>query len=271
MFTPAYTEVMSDELPTLPWERPRGRTRPPRIPLTRDRIVEAAYVVLDREGYDRLSMRMVAAELGVAVSALYAHVSSKDELLELMYSRFFADMDLPDPDPERWREQLRDYARAALAKLRSHRDLARISMGSVPFKPEMLPHMDAILGVFRAAGLPDRVAGAAGDVLSTFVDGFALEESMWQDRYRATDEPTWQGMREALERYFAELPPERFPHLTALSHSMLGRSNDERFDLGVEIIIRGLASFAAEAAATGETGGDRTGTGEADATERPAG
>ncbi|MFF0308000.1 TetR/AcrR family transcriptional regulator [Streptosporangium sp. NPDC004379] len=256
---------MSDELPALPWDRPRGRTRPPRIPLSRDRIIEAAFTVLDREGYDRLSMRMVAAELGVAVSALYAHVSSKDELLELMYARFFADLEWPEPDPERWREQLRDYTRAALARLRSHRDMARVSMGAVPFKPEMLPHMDALLGVFRAAGLPDRVAGAAGDVLSTFVDGFALEENMWQDRYSASDELTWQGMREALERYFAELPPERFPHLTALSHSILGRSNDERFDLGVEIIIRGLASFAAEAAANDEAATAGTGS-----PERPA-
>src|SRR4051794_5332230 len=155
---------MSDELPALPWERSRRGTGPARIPLTRDRIVDAAYVVLDREGYEKLSMRQVAAELGVAVSALYSHVSSKDELFELMYARMFENWSPPEPDPEHWREQVRDYARAGRARLHEHRDLARISMGGVPFSPETLPHLDRILGLFRAGGLPDRVAGAAGDM-----------------------------------------------------------------------------------------------------------
>jgi TetR/AcrR family transcriptional regulator, tetracycline repressor protein len=249
-----YTDVMSDELPALPWERSRRRTAPARIPLTRDRIVDAAYVVLDREGYEKLGMRQVAAELGVAVSALYSHVSGKDELLELMYVRMFEGWSMPEPDPERWREQIKDYARAGRARLHEHRDLARISMGSVPFGPEMLPHVDRVLGLFRAGGLPDRVAGAAGDMISTFIDGFALEESMWESRRRESGENTWAEMRETLERYFKELPPDRFPNLVALSDSMFDSSNDDRFDLGIEIIIRGLASFVEETEAGGSSG-----------------
>ncbi|MEV7012750.1 TetR/AcrR family transcriptional regulator [Streptosporangium sp. NPDC051022] len=248
---------MSDELPALPWERARRRPGPARIPLTRDRIVEAAYTVLDRVGYEKLSMRQVAAELGVAVSALYAHVSSKDELLELMYLRMFEEWELPDPDPERWREQVRDYAREGRGKMHSHRDMARVSMSGMPFSPEALPHLDRLLGLFRAGGLPDRLAGAAGDVISTFINGFALEESIWESRHQESGdhawtqksgEQSWEEIREALQRYFENLPPERFPHLTALSGSMLNKTNDERFDLGIEIIIRGLASFAEDAA-----------------------
>ncbi|SNT62706.1 transcriptional regulator, TetR family [Streptosporangium subroseum] len=245
---------MNDELPALPWERSRRRTAPARIPLTRDRIVDAAYVVLDREGYEKLGMRQVAAELGVAVSALYSHVSSKDELFELMYVRMFDDWDLPEPDPEHWREQVAEYARDGRARLHKHRDMARISMGGIPFGPETLPYMDRILGIFRAGGLPDRVAGAAGDVISTFIDGFALEESMWETRRRESGQNSWAEMRETLERYFEELPPDRFPHLVALSNTMFENSNDDRFDLGIEIIIRGLASFVEEVEKT-EAGG----------------
>ncbi|MEV4091964.1 TetR/AcrR family transcriptional regulator [Streptosporangium saharense] len=246
---------MSDELPALPWERTRRRTGPARIPLTRDRIVEAAYTVLDRVGYEKLSMRQVAAELGVAVSALYAHVSSKDELLELMYLRMFRDWELPAPDPDNWREQIRQYARTGRTRLHEHRDMARIAMTGFPFSAEALPHLEQLLAVFRAGGLPDHLAGAAGDMISTFMNGFAFEESVWEDRQEEVDESprdqpvserSWTEIRETLERYFRELPPDRFPNLVGLADVMLQRTNDERFDLGIEIIIRGLASYAAE-------------------------
>ncbi|MEV8633470.1 TetR/AcrR family transcriptional regulator [Streptosporangium sp. NPDC051023] len=250
---------MSDELPVLPWERSRRRPGPARIPLTRDRIVDAAYTVLDRVGHDKLSMRQVAAELGVAVSALYAHVSSKDELLELMYLRMFRDWNPPEPDPEHWREQVREYARTGRAKLHEHRDMARIAMAGFPFSAEALPHLDRLIGIFRAGALPDRLAGAAGDVISTFMNGFALEESMWESRRQESsdrawdqesDEESWEKIKATLESYFRDLPPDRFPNLVALSGTLLEKSNDERFDLGIEIIIRGLASFAAENART---------------------
>ncbi|MFC0862488.1 TetR/AcrR family transcriptional regulator [Sphaerimonospora cavernae] len=231
------------DMPTPPWERPRRRPAPARIPLTRDRIVEAAFVVLDREGYDRLSMRQVAAELGVAVSALYAHISGKDDLLELMYHRLFDGAEVPDPDPARWQQQIREYASQSRDRLKRHRDAARISMGNVPFSPELLPHMERLLALLSAAGLPDRVTAIAGDLLSTYVNGFVLEEGMWAERYRDTDVRSWEAMRDEIRGYFASLPPDRFPNMVRLAELMVDESNDYRYDLGLEIILRGLASY----------------------------
>ncbi|MYX98999.1 TetR family transcriptional regulator [Streptomyces sp. SID486] len=239
--------------PPSPWERERrarARVAAAREPLSRERIVDAAFTVLDRQGLDRLSMRQVAAELGAAVSALYAHVSSKDDLLELMYTRLFGGFAKPEPDPERWQEQVRDYARAWRHRLLSHRDMARISMAHVPFTAELLPHVEALLAVFRSAGLPDRIAAEAGDIISTYVDGFVLEEGMWQDRAAlhgaggpSPARPDWREMAGEMQNYFATLPAEDFPHLRALSGMMVTDSSDERFDIGLEIILRGLASY----------------------------
>ncbi|MGW1916821.1 TetR/AcrR family transcriptional regulator [Streptomyces sp. NPDC002076] len=239
--------------PPSPWERERpARTHvaPVRMPLSRKRVAEAALTVLDRHGLDGLSMRQVAAELGVAVSALYAHVSSKDDLLELMYTRLFDDYALPAPDPEHWQEQLRDFARAWRRRLLSHRDMARISMGHVPFTAELLPHVEALLAIFRTAGLPDRIAAEAGDLISTYIDGFVLEEGMWRDRAAqhgghaaSPARPDWREMTDEMQNYFASLPAQDFPHLRALAGLMVTDSSDERFDIGLEIILRGLASY----------------------------
>ncbi|SOD89786.1 TetR/AcrR family transcriptional regulator [Streptomyces sp. Ag109_G2-15] len=239
--------------PPSPWERERParpRVAPARAPLSRERVVEAAFTVLDRQGLDGLSMRQVAAELGVTVSALYAHVSSKDDLLELMYTRLFDGFTMPEPDPERWQEQVRDYARSGRQRLLSHRDMARISMAHVPFTAELLPHVEALLAIFRTAGLPDRIAAEAGDLISTYIDGFALEEGMWQDRAGRSGgdgsslaRPDWREMADEMQNYFASLPAADFPHLRALAGLMVSDSSDERFDIGLEIILRGLASY----------------------------
>ncbi|MET7982797.1 MULTISPECIES: TetR/AcrR family transcriptional regulator [unclassified Streptomyces] len=244
--------------PPSPWERERpdrARVAPARAPLSRERIVEAAFTVLDRSGLDGLSMRQVAGELGVTVSALYAYVSSKDDLLELMYTRLFDGFSLPEPDQERWREQVREYARSWRRVLLSHRDMARISMAHVPFTAELLPHVESLLAVFRTAGLPDRIAAEAGDLISTYIDGFVLEEGMWQDRAAQQSgggtlaRPDWREMADEMQNYFASLPEEDFPHLRALSGVMVTDSSDERFDIGLEIILRGLASYLPDATA----------------------
>ncbi|MER5542308.1 TetR/AcrR family transcriptional regulator [Streptomyces sp. NPDC002589] len=247
--------------PPSPWDRgrpARAHVAPARAPLSRQRVVEAAFTVLDRQGLDGLSMRQVAAELGVAVSALYAHVSSKDDLLELMYTRLFDGAELPAPDPERWQEQVRDYARSGRRRLRSHRDMARISMAHVPFTAELLPHVEALLAIFRTSGLPDRIAAMAGDLISTYIDGFVLEEGMWQDRAAGQGgddaslaRPDWRAMADEMRNYFASLPADDFPHLRALAGLIVSDSSDERFDIGLEIILRGLASYLPDSAASG--------------------
>ena len=230
-----------DDVPTPPWERPRKRQAPARVPLTRERIVDAAFVVLDRDGLDKLSMRQVAAELGFAVSALYVHVDGKDELFELMYNRMFDDADLPEPDPERWQEQIKDFARSGRQRLLRHRDMARISMGHVPFTAELLPYVEKLFAIFRAGGLPDKVMAIAGDLLSTYMEGFTLEESMWQERMR---DSSWKTISAETKDYFSSLPPDRFPNMVALAPLLVEESNDYRFELGLDVIVRGLASYA---------------------------
>ncbi|MFH8221075.1 TetR/AcrR family transcriptional regulator [Streptomyces sp. NPDC018057] len=243
--------------PPTPWERrhpSRPRLTPARTPLSRERIVDAAFDVLDRQGLDGLSMRQVAAGLEVTVSALYAHVSSKDDLLQLMYTRLFEGVEMPEPDPERWQQQLRDFARSGRRRLLAHRDMARISMAHVPFTAELLPQVESFLGILRTAGLPDRIAAEAGDLISTYIDSFVMGETMWQGR-SAQDErdapagagPDWSGIAEEMRTYFASLPERDFPHLHALSGLMVTESADERFDIGLEIILRGLASYLPDA------------------------
>src|SRR5919197_155923 len=80
--------------------------------LTRDRIVRAATDLIERQGADALSMRRVAAELGVAVMSLYNHVPSKDALLDAVAERILAGMNVPSDPAMHWTERARSLVRA---------------------------------------------------------------------------------------------------------------------------------------------------------------
>lgn len=79
---------------------PKKRT----TPLTKDELFAAALSIADAEGLDALSMRRLAAEVGVEAASLYHHLPNKDALLDGVLVRMRAEMRIPDPLPEDWKE-----------------------------------------------------------------------------------------------------------------------------------------------------------------------
>jgi len=76
--------------------------------LSRDRIVDEALAMARDEGVAAVTLRPLAARLGVGASALYRHVASRDELLALMHARV---TDSPSAVPdEPWEPALRRVA-----------------------------------------------------------------------------------------------------------------------------------------------------------------
>ena len=61
---------------------------------------------MEREGYEALTMRRVATALETGPSSLYAHVVNKEDLDELLIGRLCAEINLPEPDPATWRQQV---------------------------------------------------------------------------------------------------------------------------------------------------------------------
>jgi AcrR family transcriptional regulator len=220
-----------------PWWRPaKGGTRT-KQPLSRDAIVDAAIKVLDAEGVDALTIRRLADELGTGPATLYWHIKGKHELGELVYDRIMGEIELPEPDPSRWQEQLKQLARRAYRILRSHKDAARLSLGTIPVGPNGLAVMDWSLGLLMAAGIDKAVAAYIGDLMGRYLDASVLDQPAADDEQR--DE-----MFAMLHGYFAGLPVERFPNVTALAGEMFEMDDEERFELGLEILMRGVETYA---------------------------
>src|SRR5215218_7220008 len=88
-----------------------------REPLTRDRILEAALEVMDREGLEAVTMRRIGRELGVEAMSLYNHVRDKEDILDAICEEVMAQFRVPDA--QEWTEAARagshEYRRLLLA------------------------------------------------------------------------------------------------------------------------------------------------------------
>ena len=206
-------------------------------------IVTAAIEVLDEAGYAGLSMRRVADRLGTGAASLYAHVSGREELLELVFDELVGQVKLEAPDPARWREQLHRLLRDFRDILASHTDAALAGLGRVPTSPQTLAAAEVMTGVMRAGGISDRVIALGFDQIVLWVSASAYEEGL----RRKTDPAELERYYAGVHGFYASLPPDRYPVLTAIAPGMTGADADDRFEFGLNVLIAGLeAASAAE-------------------------
>jgi AcrR family transcriptional regulator len=236
--------IADAELPQPPWARsPQRPPRRRRDLLTQETIVEAALEVLDADGLDQLSMRHVARTLNTTAGALYWHVGSKDGLLDLIFDRVIGEQHVPDPDPGRWQEQVKDVARTMRATILRHRDIVRLSIGRIPMGPNALRWADRVLALLRAGGLSDRLALAGQHLLISIVIGFAIDETGEGGQPPAAEPPPG-AAGEMARDYVTTLPADRFSNLVAVADHFTGGDGDERFELLLGIFVDGLAQRA---------------------------
>ena len=225
-------------MPTLPWHKPRSR-RAGREPLTAERIVAAAIEILDRDGLDAVTTRRVAEALGTGSASLYAHVTSREELIELMVDRIAGEISVPEPDPARWQDQLRAYARHAQQVWASHADITRASLATIPTGPGRLRVIEGLLAIHRAAGFSLKMAAWAVDRLQIYIDSDVFEGSLYAAKVkRGLDVDEYLG---SVRDYYRRLPAERFPLVTSMAE-IITADGDQRFEFGLDLLIGGLAA-----------------------------
>jgi len=228
-------------IPEPPWKA-APRERPARPPLTRDAIVDAALRVLEREGAAGLSMRRVAQELGTGTGSLYWHVSSKEELINLLVDRVASQIEVPPPDPERWQEQLKDWMLQAWRVFQRYPGVAGLTLGRIPVGPNLVRWTEWMLALLRGAGVPDHIAAFAGDLGGLYLGASAYERGMAGSPPTGEDLSADEVVR-MIRGYYESLPADQFPNVLATLDELFSGGPDERFELGLEVIIRGLASY----------------------------
>jgi AcrR family transcriptional regulator len=228
--------------------RPQSRQATRRPGLTVEQIVAAAISILDEGGIAGLSMRKVADRLDTGAATLYAYVSGRDELLELVFDELVGSVPVPEPDPERWRAQLIKMMQDLHAVLVSHRDAALAGLGRIPTTPKTMASGEVLVTIMRAGGLTDRVIGLGLDTMFLYVAAAAFEDSLMDESMGPEELAAY---HEGVHEFFAAMPVDQFPALVSLVPHLTGPDGDERFLFGLEAMIAGFEALSTRERAGG--------------------
>lgn len=181
-------------------------------------VVRAALEILDEQGAAAISMRTIAARLGVRMNTVLWHAKSKARLMELLADAIVSEAALDDL-PAHWRERATELARRYRHALLAHRDGAMVVTGTYAAEPATLDFAEALVGAILDSGLPARQAAWTCWNLIYFTLGLTQEEQALPDR--STTDLTI-GQRSALRRVASALTESSF---------------EERFEFGLARLL----------------------------------
>lgn len=218
-------------------------------PLSRPQVLAAAVALADREGLAAVSMRHLAAELGVVPMALYKHVSDKNDLVAGMIDLVVAGYAAPPPGLE-WREGVRRRVLVARDALLEHPWLRPAIEAASQRTPAVLGHMDAVAGELAAGGLSYDLVHHAMHALGHRIWGFSPEAFSSPAAPSAPPPPTPAPSTAEQEAMMAALA-QRFPHIAAIALDAVARSPlgacDEQFEFEftLDLLLEAVARLHA--------------------------
>jgi AcrR family transcriptional regulator len=192
--------------------------------LNADAIVETALRIADRDGFDAVSMRNVAAELGVGTMSLYHHVADKEELLERMADAVAGEVVMPRGVPSHWRDALREIAHRTYASFMRHPWLLETAGQRTLVTPNHLRHIEQSIAVVAKLDVGRDTATAMVMATDDYTVGHVFRRTRFPDSGRPDVTPEDQarlrdmlatGEYPRLAELFAQgqdiaLPPDTF-------------------------------------------------------------
>jgi AcrR family transcriptional regulator len=207
----------------------------PRVPLSRERVFQAAVALADERGFESLTMRALGEELGVEAMSLYHHVANKDELLDGMVDVVFSEIELPTTDVD-WKTAMRRRAISTREALARHRWAVGLLQSSTSPGPASLRLVNAVLGCLREAGFSVEDAVHAYSAQDAYIYGFALQE-----KTLPVDTPG--ELAEAAETMRRRFSADEYPHLAETITERVTKSGydfADEFEFGLDLILDGL-------------------------------
>lgn len=214
-----------------------------RRPLSRRRIVATGLRYVDTHGLDALSMHKLGATLGVTGMSLYSHVADKEALLDGIVALMWEEVEFAPGPADGWQDTVRMLARSLREMAQRHPHAAPLLIRRPRFPEPALRISDTLLHTLRAAGVPSRLATPLLRTVISYGLGFALAEQSFLPSSPDPDEDEDGRFR----RVSSLVPPDLDSDLLQVALVICGECNvADEFELGIELMIRGLEAQLAE-------------------------
>jgi len=206
----------------------------PRVPLSRERVLQAAIVLADESGIESLSMRKLGQALGVEAMSLYNHVTNKNDILSGIVDIIESGIELPSRGGD-WKRALRTTAMSAHDVLEQHPWAASLTLSTGGTRPARWHYMNGILGCLREAGFSAETTDLAYHALESHIAGFTL----WTAQLQIEPDE----LPDLAATFVSELPDGEFPYLIEHVEQHLKERSAENvgaFAFGLDLILDGL-------------------------------
>ncbi|NED95742.1 TetR/AcrR family transcriptional regulator [Phytoactinopolyspora alkaliphila] len=226
------------------WRRGERPTRGPKPGLTLDKIIIAAIEVADAEGLEALSMRKVAAKLGVGTMSLYRYVPGKSELLDLMLDHVVKiPGELSAEGSQHWRAFLEADARGHWQLCLDHQWYPFVDQTRPLLGPNGLRGVEYAVGQLSATGLSDQELIMLISVVSNFVEATArtyISELQAEKRTGVSNDEFWAAQEPVLVE---AMNSGEFPTMAQLSEDTFWFTHEQVFEFGLQRLLDGFEAF----------------------------
>jgi len=216
--------------------KPPKSVKPAKPGLTRDSIIAAAMAIIDRDGYEELSMRKLGKELGVNPMSIYYHFPNKVALTDALIEVVMSSIDLSLDDPGRaTEERLLNAAYIYRNALLAYPTLIPAMAGRAPRTIPGLRPVEVLISIFVESGMTVDDAFTSMSVLASFVRGAVAREVYTELELQNA------GQQESFATALAGiLSPVEFPNLVKVDARCEYLGSEAMFDRGARALIRGL-------------------------------
>ena len=210
-------------------------SQPVRLPLSRDRILQVAVEIMDKEGLGSLTMRKLGHDLDVEAMALYRHVHEKADILDGIVDLVLGEIDL-SPCSSSWRMSLRASAISAHEALLRHPWTCGLVLSpNLRAIPSRMLYIESILARLRAAGFSPSAASRGYHAIDSHILGFTL----WELGHTIPDDSSG----ELLGTFIRQFDYASYPFLGEHLLEHLKESDSEEigdFEFGLDLILDGI-------------------------------
>lgn len=201
--------------------------------LSRQKIIDEAIKIADKEGLSELSMRKLAEKLDVEAMSLYHHIKNKDELIAEM-----VDSVVPSIEPievcDDWKDAMRKRADIMRATLIKHPWAAHQFVAGFNIGPNMFKYVDTTIGYLLHAGFSYKMTDYAWNTIDSYIYGYNMQSQnfpLQPHEYQSV-----------AKQYLPMIPKDTYPHMHGMTQSIIKGTHDgiQDFHFGLELILESL-------------------------------
>jgi TetR/AcrR family transcriptional regulator, tetracycline repressor protein len=213
----------------------------PTAKLSQEAVVDRALQLADSGGLEALTIRKLAADLGVTPMALYWHFHSKEDLLDGLAERLWSQIDTTLDPSASWSAQLRGLLESLITVLRGHPAAVGLLIAHKGRSEAALRVMEVALEVLRGAGFDLDYASAIAQL--GLWTGIMLTMSEPGAEIPPTEDRA--EMQRIKQVKFATLPIASYPRLVECALPMTACDDPAfHYEFGVSVFIAGVEAMA---------------------------